>query len=115
MALGFLWFRGLNEATCAATAIGAFLITPYVLDYDLTVLAISLSFLVCKGMKDRFLPWEKTLLVCIWIIPGVTRVLAMATGIPLGLIGMISIFIWSVYRATRIDLVCKEAEGNPAM
>jgi alpha-1,2-mannosyltransferase len=115
MILGFLWFRGANEATYAATAAGALLITPYVLDYDLAVLAICLAFLFSNGMKRGFLPWEKTLLVCIWIIPGVTRVLAMATGIPLGLIGMILIFIWSVYRATRIDLVCKEAEGNPAM
>lgn len=109
--LCLLWFRGINEGTGAATASGSLLITPYVLDYDLTILAISLAFLVRKGMKDGFLPWEKTLLVCIWTIPGMTRVMAMATGIPLGLIGMISIFIWSVYRATRIDSVCKKAWG----
>ncbi len=106
--LGFLWFRGINDPTCAATAAGALLSTPYLLDYDLTVLAISLSFLVSHGMKDGFLPWEKTLLVCIWVIPGVTRVFAMATGIPFGLIGMIVIFVWSVYRATQIEFVCKE-------
>ncbi len=107
--LGFLWFRGINDATCAATAAGALLSTPYLLDYDLTVLAISLAFLVSNAMKTGFLPWEKTLLVCIWVIPGVTRVFAMATGIPFGLIGMIAIFAWSVYRATQIQLVCKEA------
>ncbi len=106
--LGFLWFRGINDATCAATAAGALLSTPYLLDYDLTVLAISLAFLVSNGMKEGFLPWEKTLLVCIWVIPGVTRVFAMATGIPFGLIGMLVIFVWSVYRATEPELVCKE-------
>ncbi len=107
-ALGFLWFRRVDEATCAATAIGALLITPYVLDYDLTVLSIGIAFLVKNGLKEGFLPWEKTFLVCIWVIPGVTRGLAMATGIPFGLVGMISVFAWSIYRATRKNIVGKE-------
>ncbi len=109
-ALSFLWFKGVNEATCAATAAGTLLITPYVLDYDLTVLALSIAFLVCNGLREGFLPWEKTLLVCIWIVPGVTRVLAMATGIPFGLIGLISIFIWCVFRAIRTDSVCQDVD-----
>jgi len=106
--LGFLWFRGLNEATSAATAAGALLITPYVLDYDLVVLAICITFLASNGMKQGFLPWEKTLLVFVWLVPGVTRILAMATGVPLGLIGMMGIFIWAAYRATTIDLISQE-------
>lgn len=65
MTLGFLWFRGPNEFTYAATGRGVLLITPYVLAYDLMGLAMSIAFLVSYGMKREFLPWEKTLLVCI--------------------------------------------------
>lgn len=106
--LSFLWFRGLDEPACAATATGTLLITPYVLDYDMAVLSISLAFLVSHGLKNGFLPWEKTLLVSIWIVPGVTRVLAMKTGIPLGLIGLMMIFSWSVYRSLKPTEIFKE-------
>ncbi len=83
----------------AALPIAAVLTTPYSLDYDMMVLGISIAFLVANGLTRGFLPYEKTELAILWIVPFVTRSFAQATLIPLGTIAMLTVFVLTLRRA----------------
>lgn len=62
--------------------IGAVLATPYVLDYDLVLLAPTIAFLAVHGASRGFGPYEKTLLAALWLLLLAARSVAQATHIP---------------------------------
>ncbi len=67
----------------ALIAVAALLATPFVLDYDFTLLAAPLLVLLGRGQADGFRPYEKTLLFAIYLLPAVARPLAMYLALPL--------------------------------
>ncbi len=75
------------------------LATPYVLDYDLVVLAVSIAFLARHGFARGFRDYEISLLAFAWIVPLLSRGVAGATGIPLGLIAMLALYVFTLHRA----------------
>ena len=76
----------------AALTTGSLLATPYVLDYDLVVLAVSMAFLTAHCLKDGFRNYEVTLLAVAWAMPLVTRSIADAIHLPFGLLVMIAVY-----------------------
>jgi hypothetical protein len=46
-------------------------------------MAIPLAWLFSAGLRDGFLPWEKTLLLAAFVLPLVSRLVADLLGIPL--------------------------------
>ncbi|MFZ3350647.1 MAG: glycosyltransferase family 87 protein [Xanthobacteraceae bacterium] len=83
----------------AALCLAAILATPYSLDYDMMVLAPAIAFLAADGLRRGFGPWEKTGLAALWLVPLVTRSVAQATLIPLGVLAMLMTFILLLRRA----------------
>ena len=75
--------------------------TPYVLDYDLMMLAVAIAFYVRNGLARGFHDFELSLLVFVWVAPLLTRPVADATGIPLGRIAQIILFVMAIDRARR--------------
>jgi len=73
----------------AALCLGVLLTTPYCLDYDLMVLAPAIALLAAQGVAEGFRPYEKTILVVLWFVPMVTRGVAAATLIPVGVVAML--------------------------
>lgn len=65
-----------------ALATACLLASPFLLDYDLTILAIPLAWLTREGVRTGFLPWEKLLLFAGFCLPLVSRALALGLGIP---------------------------------
>jgi hypothetical protein len=61
----------------AATALAS----PYLFNYDLPFLILPILWLVREGLCHGFRPWEKALLVALWVAPYATR----AAALPLGL------------------------------
>ena len=51
-----------HEAEGPAMVAAALLASPFLLDYDLMLLAIPLAWLTAQGLRTGFLPWEKLLL-----------------------------------------------------
>ena len=47
------------DIKAAALAAGTLLMTPYMVDYDLVLLALPIAWMVRDGMRRGFLPWEK--------------------------------------------------------
>ena len=84
--LAWLWHSDAAfELKAAALALGSLLATPYVLDYDLVVLAVAIAFFARHGLRHGFRDFEISLLAAAWIVPLLSRSIAGATFIPLGL------------------------------
>ena len=80
--------------------------TPFVLDYDLMLLAIPLAWVVTEAEQTVYLPWEKLILASAFLLPMVTRSLATWAGAsvaPLVLIALLGVVIrraWPVPAAS---------------
>ncbi len=89
VALVVLWRSQASLASKGAgLCLGALLATPYCLDYDMMLLAPAIALLALDGRARGFLPYEKTALAALWLVPIATRGVAGATHVPLGLIVM---------------------------
>lgn len=91
------------DLKASALAAAGLLATPYVLDYDLVVLAISIAFLARHGIAHGFRDYEITVMGAAWAVPLFSRGIASATGVPLGLIVMLALYVLTVRRAA-LDL-----------
>ena len=101
--LAWLW-RGEDNAfdlKASALATASLLATPYVLDYDLVVLAIAIAFMARHGLACGFRDYEISLLAAAWIVPLLSRPLAAISGIPAGLIVMLALYVLVLHRAVR--------------
>ena len=98
--LAWLWHsEAAFELKASALATASLLATPYVLDYDLVVLAVSIAFLARHGFARGFRDYEISLLASAWVVPLLSRGVAGATGIPLGLIVMLALYAFTLRRA----------------
>jgi hypothetical protein len=87
-----------------ALVAASLLASPFLLDYDLILLAIPLAWLTAQGLKTGFRPYEKTVLAAAYIAPALTRTIASATGVPLGPVAVAAVFILVLRRwAEPID------------
>ncbi|MEJ2410253.1 MAG: glycosyltransferase family 87 protein [Novosphingobium sp.] len=73
------WSPGLGAAVLA----GALLVTPFVLDYDLVLLAFPLLWLVGEGLRGGFRDWEKLGIVLTFVAPALARAVALNAGVPI--------------------------------
>ena len=106
--LVWLWRgRASFDLKAAGLVTASLLATPYMLDYDLMVLAISGAFLIRHGLANGFRDYEVTALAFAWTVPLVTRFVALHTGVPLGLMAMLLLYGLTLRRAA-VDL----AEAN---
>jgi alpha-1,2-mannosyltransferase len=102
--LGWLWrSEAAFELKASALATASLLATPYVLDYDLVALAVGIVFFVRHGLSRGFRTFEISLLAAAWIAPLLSRGVAGATGIPLGLLVLLAFYVFTLRRAV-IDL-----------
>ena len=103
-------------ALAMATACGTLLATPFVLDYDLTLLALPLAWLFEQGSRNGFLPWEKLGLGIGFILPLVSRVLALYAGVPIAPLVFSALFCLLIRRAAqapRAEAVSGRADYQP--
>ena len=91
--LAWLWHSDVAfELKAAALAAASLLATPYVLDYDLVVLAIAIAFLARRAFACGLEDYGISLLAVAWLMPLVTRSIAGISGIPLGLIVLLMLY-----------------------
>jgi len=98
--LGWIWHGDAAFALKAAgLATASLLATPYVLDYDLVVLAVAIAFFARHGLDRGFHPFEISLLAAAWIVPLLSRGLAGVSGLPLGLLVLLALYFCILRRA----------------
>jgi hypothetical protein len=89
------WRRRYSLALGSATLAGAPLVTPFVLDYDLALLAFPLIWLAGQGFR----PWEKLIAASAFAIALFARPLGLFLGVPTVPLVLIALFIVLVRRA----------------
>lgn len=105
VALVALWRSAAEfELKAAGLLIGSVLATPYVLDYDLVVLAPAIAFLAAHGLRQGFAPYELSLLVALWVLPLVARSIAEVTAISLTPVVLIAALALILQRAGVFSL-----------
>jgi alpha-1,2-mannosyltransferase len=81
----WVWRKGTSfELRAATLCLATVLATPYLLDYDLVILALPIAWLAMDGKARGFLTWEKSVLFALWILPLVSRATGSVLHIPLG-------------------------------
>jgi hypothetical protein len=78
MAVAWAWKQKTDIRLQGAVLVTASLLaTPYILDYDLVALALPVAWMAACGMEKGFRPWEKTLLMAVFLLPLLSRSLGM--------------------------------------
>ena len=96
----WVWRSACNhELKAALLVIATLLASPHVLDYDLVILALAIAFTVSAGFAGRFRDYEISLLAAVWIVPLLSRSIAGATYIPLGLLAVLAFYVILLRRA----------------
>ncbi len=93
------WRRQYSMALAAAMLAGTPLVTPFVLDYDLVLLAFPLAWLATR----EFRAWEKIVCLAVFVAPAFARPLAVATGVPIMVPLLIALFVLLIRRAGEAD------------
>ena len=74
---------GRGPAAAPLFVLAALLTSPFLLDYDLVMLAFPLAWLAGQGLAHGFLRWEKIILLLGFALPLLTRPLAMHLHLPI--------------------------------
>jgi alpha-1,2-mannosyltransferase len=100
--LAWLWHGDAAfELKAAALATACLLATPYVLDYDLVVAGLAIAWLARLGLRRGFRSFEISLLAATWMMPLLSRAVAQATDVPLGLLVLLALHAAIVWRAVE--------------
>jgi alpha-1,2-mannosyltransferase len=100
------------ELKAAGLIIGSVIATPYVLDYDLVVLAPAIAFLVAHGLRIGFAPYEITVMVALWVLPLAARSVAEKTGVSLSPVVLIAGFALILHRAGILERISRASIGS---
>jgi alpha-1,2-mannosyltransferase len=85
----------------ALLTIATLLASPHTLDYDLMILGPAIAFMACAGFAGGVRSFEISLLAAAWIMPLLSRIVAGVTGIPLGLLVLLTLYVFVLQRAVR--------------
>ena len=90
---------GLAEGVAIAAATP--LISPFILDYDLVLLALPIGWVMQQAQRTgAFLPWEKLALAAAFMLALISRTIAMKFGLPLAPLVLVA-FLLVVARRVR--------------
>lgn len=82
--------------------------SPFMLDYDLSVLAVPLAILATTGIRTGFMPYEKLVLLAAFALPALARTIAGTIGLPVTPLVMAAL-VWVLARR-----MLTQAKENPA-
>jgi alpha-1,2-mannosyltransferase len=85
--------------------LAALLASPFLLDYDLTLLAVPLAWLMNEARSQHFLPYEKIVMLAAYVLPMVSRSLGHYAHFPLGPPVILALFFVVARRTLRVATV----------
>jgi hypothetical protein len=91
------WLRSGAEGSAMVAA--ALLTSPFLLNYDLVLLAIPLAWIARDSLRTGFLPWEKIILAFAFATPLLSLPIARYAAIPTGPLASLAIFALVLRRA----------------
>ena len=110
-AVVWVWQSSSPFALKAATlAAGSLMVSPYVLQYDLVLLALPIAWIAMEGFEKGFLPYEKAVLVVAWILPRIALPLSQRAKIPVAPIVIIALMTVILRRASYRESAAHQEE-----
>jgi len=76
----------------ALAAVGTTLLSPYLFDYDLVLLALPIAILTADGLDSGWMPGLRTLLVVAWVTPVLAAPLAQFAALPIMPVVLLALF-----------------------
>jgi hypothetical protein len=101
-----------SEAEGPAMVAAALLASPFLLDYDLTLLAIPLAWSAREASRAGFAPGERIVLALAYVLPLFSRLAAGALGLPLAPLTIAAVFLYVLRRGVASPLAGR-AESAP--
>jgi hypothetical protein len=101
---GVAWMwrtSGDRDLKAALLLVATLLGSPHVLDYDLTILGPAMAFIVASSCAGGFRDYDISLMAAAWIAPLLARGVAAVTGIPIGLVAIVMLYVLVMRRATK--------------
>jgi alpha-1,2-mannosyltransferase len=119
VALVRIWWSDASPAIKgAALCLGALLVTPYSLDYDLMLLAPAIALLAADAATARLRPWRGLLITALWIVPFAARPFAQAVGqpiaAPLMLLAMAVLYAQAMIAGAPVDNAMRDGNALQA-
>jgi hypothetical protein len=102
-AAGLVWLQRRapkSPAEGPALIVAALVASPFLLDYDLVILAAPLAWLLREAMRTGFRDWEKLTLAAAFVLPAVSRMLATEARLPLATFVLGALFLLILRRGT---------------
>ncbi len=99
-------------------ALGALMVTatlqlsPFLLDYDLMLLAVPLGWLAMTGMREGFRPWEKAAILLLFVWPLFARAVAADLHLPLTPLFLLGFYVLLIRRLAQPSALLSNAPGN---
>ena len=106
-------YRPSGLALAALTISATLLATPFLLDYDLLIMALPLGWLVLTGATDGFRNWEKLGLLVAFLLPLVSRKLAVLLHLPVAPLVMLIVFAYVVRRLIAAEATTAAIPAPP--
>jgi hypothetical protein len=115
--VGICWRKRGAGPEMAALAVTVLLVTPFLYDYDLVLLAAPLAWLAGQGVRHGFLRGEKALLAAVYLLPFGARAVALGLGVTLSplLLFALLLCVWrrGVWRRAAAPGGVAALEGQP--
>jgi alpha-1,2-mannosyltransferase len=100
LTVAWAWRRPVDDDLKNAALVTAIpLATPFVLDYDLLILALPIAWLSARSLRQDTWPWERTVLLAASFVPLLSRAVGAATHV---LIAPVAVAALLVVLAMRI-------------
>ncbi len=100
-AVGYIWWRRAPLPLAGAVLVCAsLLVTPYVFDYDMVLLAVPIALLAVDGHRRGWHAGEREIMVVAWLMPMLAPAIAQASQIQVGFLCLLALFAVAVRRAT---------------
>lgn len=108
----FLWRnKASDELKGAGLILGALLATPYVVEYDLVLLAPAAALLLKEAMREGFRDYEKLILVFAFLVPAMTRFIAKSFDVSAGWLSILLLALIVAARAAP-ESMARRARGS---
>ena len=111
---GWIAWRHKPEAgaLCALMVTATLPLSPFLLDYDLMLLAIPLGWLAMRGLRDGFRPWEKAAILVVFVWPLFARAVAANLHLPLTPLLLLGLYAIVLRRVAQPMMAPATAESH---
>ena len=116
-AAGLVWLQRRGPGSAAfgpAMIVAALIASPFLLDYDLVILAAPMAWLVSEGARTGFRDWEKTTLAAAFVLPAVSRTVASTAHLPLAPFVLAALFVLLLRRGATGKTASAASTAGPA-